>query len=83
MVFVKDGQRFRGLCQYRTPAGSNYIRIHALQIRGIMNLVEGMRNQLPPSAVEPVPFKLPPQEAAAGLSPSAPVQENLNSIMMM
>ncbi|CAG7816793.1 unnamed protein product [Allacma fusca] len=68
MVFIKDGQRFCGLCQYRTPAGTNYVRIHSLQIRRLMNLEEEMRIQLAPLAANAAPGNGAPQAEPAAVA---------------
>ncbi|CAG7732116.1 unnamed protein product, partial [Allacma fusca] len=82
MVFVQDGQRFCGLCQYRTPAGSNYMRIHTAHLRRLMNLAEEMRNQLAPNAGQvnrnnpPPVFPVPAEPPNNGV-PGPAAEQNL------
>ncbi|CAG7827564.1 unnamed protein product, partial [Allacma fusca] len=45
-VFIKDGQRFCGLCQWRTPAGAAYQRLLNQKIRGVMDQQEAIKNLL-------------------------------------
>ncbi|CAG7730690.1 unnamed protein product [Allacma fusca] len=54
-VFIKDGQRFCGLWQYRTSAGTAYQRAFSQRLRDIMNHAEQIRNQFIPVAPEQNP----------------------------
>ncbi|CAG7720600.1 unnamed protein product, partial [Allacma fusca] len=63
LVFIKDGQRFCGLCQWRTPAGANYQRLIHQRIRDMMMQAEQIRNMFVPGVGEPIPP--PPVQLAA------------------
>ncbi|CAG7831646.1 unnamed protein product [Allacma fusca] len=68
LVFIKDGQRFCGLCQWRTPAGAIYQRCLHERIRDVMNQAEAIRNMFIPGAEQqnPPPMQLP---ANGGMQP--------------
>jgi len=53
LVFIKDGQRFCGLCQYRTPAGTVYANVHKDHLRRIWALREETRMMLAPHGQGP------------------------------
>ncbi|CAG7729093.1 unnamed protein product, partial [Allacma fusca] len=93
LVFIKDGQRFCGLCQWRTPAGANYQRIIHQRIRDMMNQAEQIRNMFVPGVGEPIPP--PPVQLAAneGLNnneqdlgnlqgPADPFDEEIEQMML-